>query len=329
MISARVLQALEDLAGKPVFKLFDLIVGTSTGGMQAAFLTAAKSEHERKPIGTAGELVDLYRCYGPEMFSRSRWKTLSSLGGLRGPKYDAERTEWIFEAVFGDRQLRDTIPDIVVPSYDIEARSPYLFKTLRAREEPDGRNHLLRHVARATSAAPTYFPPLLLDRSQWPGEGHQRRVLVDGGVFANNPSMIGLSEAMSHDSETTSACRKPRECADELLLCSIGTGIHTRRFPYAKAKKWGLYSWARRVISVMMDGMSDATNYHAERLVSQTRYWRFDIDLLEASDDLDEVKPANLDALLREADRIVSRDRGSLKGLVKELTARVGKGDQT
>ena len=314
LISARILQVIEEETKSHISDLFDLIVGTSTGGIQAAFLTAPKFGQPQEPIGTARDLVDLYRVYGPEMFPRSLWQSIKSLGGLRRPKYNASNIELILGAVFGDRELKDTIKDIVVPSYDIETRKPYFFKTSKAREQ-SGRNHLLRNVARATSAGPTYFPPLLLDKSQWEEERYQRRVLVDGGVFANNPSMIGLSEAISAGSRTC-----------DILLCSIGTGIHTRRLPYKSAKKWGRMLWAPPIISVMMDGMSDAANYHAEKLLARSQYLRLDIDLMEANDDLDKVTPSNLDALLREADHIVSRNWHSLQCLVSALSSRATAG---
>ena len=176
--------------------------------------------------------------------------------------------------------MKDTAPDIVVTSYDIEARKPYLFKTRWARERCNERNHLLRHVARATSAAPTYFEPFLLDNSKWEGE-NCRSVLVDGGVFANNPSMIALSEALSSGANR-----------EEILLCSIGTGTNTRKIPYEEAKDWGVAGWAIPVLSVMMDGMSDSADYHVQQLLygknsnNEQRYFRFDIRLEEALDDL-------------------------------------------
>lgn len=74
---------------------------------------------------------------------------------------------------------------------------------------------------------------------------------VDGRVFANNPSMIALSETLSSGANT-----------ENILLCSIGTGTNTRKIPYEEAKDWGLAGWPIPVLSVMMDGMSDSADYH-------------------------------------------------------------------
>ena len=196
-----------------------------------------------------------------------------------------------------------------------ERREPSLFKTSKARDGANGRNHLLRDVARATSAAPTYFEPLLLDGERWKGE-KERRALVDGGVFANNPCMDALSEALFSGT-----------AMDEILLCAIGTGIGDRKIAYEAAKDWGPLGWARPVLSVMMDGMSDSANYHVRQLLADAnddgqQYFRFDIRLEQALDDLDAAHSANIDARLREAERIIAEQEDELKRLVKMLADR-------
>ena len=197
LISARILEEIETRAGKGIHQLFDLIVGTSTGGILAAGL-ARPMNGKDGPV-PARELVELYCKNGGKIFHRSFWDRLGDF--LFGDeKYDVEPLERILKQRLGDTELKCTVPDIVVTSYDIESREPYLFKTRTAREDKD-RNHPLRVVARATSAAPTFFEPLLLGK----GEG---RALIDGGVFASNPSMTALAEAVSSGAKL-----------DEILSC--------------------------------------------------------------------------------------------------------------
>lgn len=311
LISAKILAEIEKLSGKPVHQLFDLIVGTSTGGILAAGLARPRSGRAG-PV-PAKELVDLYSKRGRDIFSRSFWKGVTSLGGYTDEKYDAAPLEKILRTMLGRTELKDTMVDIVVTSYDIERRKPYLFKTRKARAKPLGRNHLLRHLARATSAAPTYFEPFLLDKSQWEGE-KKRRALIDGGVFANNPSMIALSEALSSGTDM-----------QDIVLCAVGTGMHDRKIPFDDAKDWGPLGWAKPVISVMMDGMSDSAHYHAQQLLagsksSKQQYFRFDICLGdEALDDLDAADGANVAALLHKADEIIRKQRKELRQLVRIL----------
>ena len=318
MITARILQDLKSRTKRRIHELFDLIIGTSTGGILAAGLARPRTGHFSDPC-TAKELAEIYSERGREIFNRSFWKGVTSLGGYSDEKYDAASLENILEDTLGDAELKDTVPDLIVTSYDIERRSPYLFKTSKARAGESGRNHLLRHVARATSAAPTYFEAFLLDSAQWTGENSHRRALVDGGVFANNPSIIGLSEAPSSGA-----------VMNEILLCAVGTGINDRKIQYEEAKDWGPLGWAKPIISVMMDGMSDSAHYHARKLLPDSsgdpeaqRYFRFDIPLEEALDDLDAVHRANISALLGEADKIITRQVDELVRLAQLLVNRV------
>ena len=311
LISARILAEIEEKTGRRIHELFDLIVGTSTGGILAVGL-ARPQTGKAGPV-PAKELVDLYSKRGREIFSRSFWKGVTSLGGYSDEKYDAAPLENILRKMLGNSELKDTMVDIVVTSYDIERRKPYLFKTRKARCKPLGRNHLLRHVARATSAAPTYFETFLLDKNQWEGE-KKRRALIDGGVFANNPTMIALSEAQYSGTDLKN-----------IVLCAVGTGMHDRKIAYEEAKDWGPLSWAKPVISVMMDGTSDSADYHAQLLLpgsksAKQRYFRFDISLGDdALDDLDAADGANVSALLRKADEIIQKQRKELRRLVNIL----------
>ena len=249
LIPALILQEIERRTGRPIHELFDLIVGTSTGGILALGLTKP-----RKPL-SAETLVFLYRDEGATIFNQSLVKRVRSLDGIVDERYLEDHLEEILMRLFGAAQLKNARRDLIITAYDIERRTPYLFKSPQARLDP-ARNHLSRDIARATSAAPTYFDPLLMDGKRWSQEAG-RHVLIDGGVFANNPTMIALSEAL--------ALGVPRS---EILLCSLGTGQHSLPFPYDEAKDWGMLEWVRPVLSVMMDGMSDSANYHAVQLLS-------------------------------------------------------------
>ncbi|MCY4141776.1 MAG: hypothetical protein OXF56_26365 [Rhodobacteraceae bacterium] len=87
--------------------------------------------------------------------------------------------------------------------------------------------------ARLQHRRPTYFEAFLLDGTQWEGKEDNRRLLVDGGVFANNRAMIVHSEVLSSGSGI-----------DEILLCFIGTGKNDRVIPCEEAKDWGPLGWS-------------------------------------------------------------------------------------
>ena len=131
-------------------------------------------------------------------------------------------------------------------------------------------------AARATAAAPTYFEPSKLE-----AEGTVDYFsLVDGGVFATNPAMCAFAEVRRH---------RP---ADEVVLLSLGTGQLTRSLPYDEVKDWGLVEWARPILDVVFDGVSDTVTTSSSQLLAGGGYWRLQVALDGgASDDLDDAEP--------------------------------------
>jgi patatin-like phospholipase/acyl hydrolase len=308
VIPGVLMQHIEEEVGKSVADMFDLIVGTSTGGILATGLAVPKAGG--KPKFSAKDMLELYTERGREIFEHSFWRGITSFGGATEELYDHKPLEKVLKEYLGDATLTDCLVPIVVTSYDIERREPYFFKTTRAQGKKD-RNHYLRDAARATSAAPTYFEPVVIKSL---ARNPTRRVLVDGGVFVNNPAMCAYVEAHSLGA-------KP----DELLMVSFGTGVATRKIPYEDAKGWGALGWVRPIINVMMDGEADAADYHLRQLLpdeatgGEQRYFRFDTKLDLALDDIDAAGAGNIRNLKEEAAQIIEAQSDELSRLVELL----------
>lgn len=304
IIPAVVLSHLEKTANRPIADMFDLVAGTSTGAILAAGLTMPNGNG--RAMYSAEQMLDLYVNRGREIFVRSFGRRLQS--HVFEEKYDHSNLERILKETFGAATIANCIVPVVFPSYDIEARKPYFFKTSKARES-NSRDHSLREAVRATTAAPTYFEPeLLANRAGDP----KRRVLVDGGVFANTPATCGYVEALSQG-----------EASDRIVLLSLGTGKATERYPYEDAKDWGLWKWARPIISVMMDGSQDVVDHHLNSLLpsngANRRYFRFDAVLDTGFDALDETSKTNIEALVRKGRSIVRSKKAAITKLVSLL----------
>ncbi|MEX0957223.1 MAG: CBASS cGAMP-activated phospholipase [Rhizobiaceae bacterium] len=228
LYSACVLQHIEAnvTRGEPVADYFDLIAGTSTGGIIAVGLGLSLS---------ATSLVELYRVGGEQIFPPVQyWQTkrfLENYGqNLTKPKYDHQTLEALLyrelkDSVLGQSSARLAIPAFMVPTSEIA-----VFKT---DHHPDyKRDHKMAawEVCRATSAAPTYFAP------------HERngRGFVDGGLWANNPILVAVTEALS--------------CFDispaQLNILSIGTGNQPYEIPLKDARG-GLWDWRTLVLGAM------------------------------------------------------------------------------
>jgi patatin-like phospholipase/acyl hydrolase len=289
LIPALVLAELERRAGRRVYELFDLIAGTSTGGILACALCAPN------PL-PAEEVAAIYEEEGPAIFDRSVWQRFRSAEGLLDEKYEAGALDRALERFLAGKRLADTVPELIVPTYDMSEPGPFFFKTRNARERPAD-DVPLTVVARATSAAPTYFEPLPV----------AARVLVDGGVFAVNPAMSAFAEVLRfHPS------------ADVVLL-SLGTGQRTRSRRFADVDDWGLVEWARPILDVVFDGISDAVDYQLRHVLGGERYWRLQVELTRASDDLDDASPENLAGLRRHAEELIAERTGDLDAVVAAL----------
>src|SRR5262249_37805819 len=152
----------------------------------------------------------------------------------------------------------DAATDVLVTSYEIERRFPFFFKSSNARLRPDY-DFLARHVARATSAAPTYFEPSRLAC----GQGTDHYTLIDGGVFANNPAACALAEA-----------RATFPNASRYLVVSLGTGSLMRTLPMYLARYWGALRWAKPLLDIVFDGVSSTVDFQLRQLIPES-YYRF------------------------------------------------------
>jgi len=239
LIPAMILAEIEARTGRPTAEMFDLVAGTSTGGIIACAVAAGIP---------ARDVVALYRERGSEIFSRSLGHRLATGFGLWGPQYGAAGIEAALAGVFGDRRLSGCV-ELLVPAYDIEARTPHLFKSLKAQDYA-WRDYYLRDVCRATSAAPTYFPPARV-RSLAGDEA----AMVDGGLYANNPAACALAQAAK-------AGR-----LDGVMMVSLGTGQIERPYLYDVARRWGLAAWVRPLLNCMFDGQADTAAHQCKALL--------------------------------------------------------------
>ena len=306
IIPALILQEMERRAGKPVSEMFDLVAGTSTGGILTLGLLAPG--RDGKPRYSARDLVALYEDDGPKIFHRPLFHKIRAVGYALEEKYPAAGIEEVLRDRFGDTWLSECIVPALVTAYDLELREPHFFKSDRAVKFA-GRDFRMADVARATSAAPTYFEPA---RVQSRAEDDPV-ALVDGGVFANNPSACALVEAIiDHGADPS-----------DMVMLSLGTGEMTRPIMYDDAKGWGLVNWAQPVLNVVFDGVSDTVSYQVQSILESTSgkgsYLRLQTDLHEGNDDMDDAGTTNIRVLKLLAKKIAKHHKDDIDAMLKKL----------
>ena len=295
IIPATILTEIQKRLGLELFKVFDLIAGTSTGGIIALGIgTRCKNNGPYSP----SELVDLYVQNGPEIFKKN---LLTSERQVILPKYSPDALEAALAQFFQDAEFQSALTPLLISSYDLQGQIPFFFKSHKIAGDP-AYNWKLADIARATSAAPTFFSPLHLTRDD------EDYALVDGGVFVNNPSMAAYAEARSLYPD-----------AQQIVVVSVGTGDRQDRITYASAKDWGLLGWAKQIAPVFMDSVSEAVDYELNALPG-CKYHRLQVpQLQEASSDMDDVDPLNLKNLQSVAEEYLSSISAKLDKICAEL----------
>ncbi|WP_375316235.1 patatin-like phospholipase family protein [Wolbachia endosymbiont (group A) of Colletes cunicularius] len=279
IIPAIILAEIEKRAKKPIAEIFDLMAGTSTGGIVAAGL--CKKDERGKPQYSTNDLVQLYQQYGSYIFESSFWRR-SIASWLNGAQYSYKNIEFILDKYFGKSTIADVSSNLLLTSYDIHNNCPFFFKSWR-----EDRNFIkLKDALRATTAAPTYFIPKHLKINQID------RVLVDGGVFANNPAACAYASG------------KRLFPNDDIVLVSIGTGRTNRSIKYANSRRFGRIGWIKPLLHVMFSSSLDAINYQLDQVIGD-KYIRIQSQLKVASAEMDNITFKNIKYLQQEANTMI------------------------
>jgi patatin-like phospholipase/acyl hydrolase len=293
LIPALVLAEVERRTGRRIAELVDFVAGTSTGGILACALT--RPGPDGRPLYSADELAAIYVEEGPQIFRRGLLKRIFSVEGWVDERYEDDGLNAALERYLSGATLSGALADLLVTAYDIEGRFAFFFRSARARDDRTY-DFPLTQVARATAAAPTYFEPVEVTDAA----GARTYPLIDGGVYAVNPSMCAYADVVA-------AGR-----ADELeLMLSLGTGEHTRAYTFEQARWWGQLEWARPVLDMVFDGVADTIEFEAGTLMGD-RYVRLQTQLNLASDDLDDASERNLAALRAEAEQLIAASGAEL-----------------
>ena len=241
IIPAIVVAELEKRLGKSVSQVFDLVAGTSAGGINTLALT--------KPHPISGvELINFYKENGDKIFTKFISHKLKSGFGLWGSKYPHDSIEKVLSDHFGDTRLDQALTEIVIPAYDIGNYQPLIFNrsqnifTIKAMGlMPIATNDMLMwEVARSTSAAPYYFPPY--------------RLFIDGSVVANNPADCAYAFCLKH---------WPGE---EIIIISVGAD-HYKNVLVSGNPDWGILQWGMRIVQVFIQAGITTTNQQLKSIL--------------------------------------------------------------
>lgn len=276
MFSAAVLVRLEEDLDVRIIDHFDLIAGTSTGGVIALGLGLGL---------TPREIVEFYTEHGPRIF-RDRSRTRSMRRLLRS-KYPAQPLRDALTTAFRERRFGESTKRLIIPSYNLGEDDVYLFRTPHLPHLARDWRELAVDVAMATTAAPTFLPAVHLDGTR----------LVDGGMWANNPAMVALVEAVG-------PLGVPH---DAIRVFSLGTTTDVRH-RHRRLDHGGLLPWANDAVEVLMRAQSTSVTKQLGHLLDSDRVLRLNPTVPTGLLSLDRVDADDLVGRAAHASRIASPD---------------------
>ncbi|KAF8012422.1 hypothetical protein BT93_I0546 [Corymbia citriodora subsp. variegata] len=305
-----------DGEGARLADYFDVIAGTSTGGLITAMLSAPDADN--RPLFAAKDIVPFYLENCPKIFPQGcgcLGSVVSTLRSLVGPKYNGVYLHKLIRSLLGTTRLHDCLTGLVIPTFDIKKLEPVLFSSYEVSKH-SFLDAQLSDICIGTSAAPTYFPAHYFKME----ETHEFN-LIDGGMVANNPTLIAISEVTKQilrDNPHFFDLKPPVDYT-RLLVISLGTGsdISELMFDAKKASKWGLFCWLYQdgtspLIDVYSQGSSDIVDYHNSVVFkayqSEKNYLRINDDSLKGTlSSVDTSTEENLQGLVKVGENLLKK----------------------
>ncbi len=295
---------------------FDLMAGTSTGGILTCIYLCPDEDNPGRPRFSAQEAADLYLEKGDEIFKIPWRHKIRTAGGLRDEKYPSDGLEEALDDYFKEIKLSNLLGPCLVTAYDIKRRKGHFFRQ-HVADNNDAYNFHIKDVARATSAAPTYF-----ECARVKSFTNINYPLVDGGVFVNNPTLCAYAEARKLFTKNDEP--EKHVTAKDMVILSLGTGHAKKSYSYDEAKDWGMIEWVTPVIDIMMSGVAETVDYQLDQIYNaveaEEQYLRINPRLPhDVNPDMDDATQENVDALRQLGTETAEDHDDELNELVKLL----------
>lgn len=323
IIPALFLSRLKDLlesqgCKKPYHKIFDLMAGTSTGGLISLALSVPLF---RRPNGKLYDpqggvvpqlLPGLYETLADKAFPGNRDQVLGLIRQIFTSRYSPYSFQKILDEILQDCTVKKALTNLLITAFDMESMEPVFIKKrppgAGGDTDPDFR---MVDTALATTAVPTYFPPAYITKEE------RKYCLIDGGIFCINPAISALTEAkkISPDSE--------------FIMLSLGTGTQTEDYKTDTIRRWGFFNWIAPwlgvpLIAAIGEGQRISTNHMLKRY-PRVRLYRFDTELDRGKGRIDDGSEENLAYLREKGEEMIRNNWGRMLRLASELLEATGR----
>ncbi|KAL3732802.1 hypothetical protein ACJRO7_022341 [Eucalyptus globulus] len=292
---------------------FDVIAGTSTGGLVTAMLTSP--DENNRPLFAAKDIKNFYLNNCPKIFPQDSCPfapATNMVKAVTGLKYDGKHLHKLVKEKLGNTRLRQTLTNVVIPTFDIRCLQPTIFSSYKI-------NALLSDICISTSAATTYLSAHYFETQDFTGKVREFN-LIDGGGAANNPTLVAMGEVTKEIMGGSSDFFpiKPMDYR-RFLVISLRTGSAKVEGKYnaSGAAKWGVLRWlcgngGSPLVDVFMQASADMVDFHLsavfQALHLEANYLRIQDDTLSgAVASVDIATKKNLNDLVRTGEALLEK----------------------
>ncbi|WP_299252559.1 patatin-like phospholipase family protein [uncultured Cytophaga sp.] len=291
---------------------FDFIAGTSTGGILASAYLCPQVVDQTQHRFNATDALRFYLEKGGYIFSAGVWDKMASMGGFLKARYKHEPLEKVLNVAFKQTKISELLKPCLITSYDVELKMPVYFQSHVAKNDTT-LDFFVKDACKAAASAPLYFEP-----SRVQSMSGVSYTLIDGAVYANNPTMCAVSQAAVLFAEKGIPLT-----IDQFEVVSLGTGRNQKVYTYEQVKDWGGLGWLNPLLDVMINGASEVIE---SELIIQFRsmqaidqYHRIQPDLIGDSQEMDDASPENIQRLMEISATTIEKYKDELEVIVNRL----------
>ncbi|MBK1732769.1 patatin-like phospholipase family protein [Thiococcus pfennigii] len=295
------LQRLERHLGGTIHAHTDLVAGTSVGAIIGCALASGLTAQEIHGMWVSAA----HTAFARPANLRDHARRLANLAGA-APKYEDGGLVQMLKTVFGDLRMGNLKRPTLALAYQPQSLCVQVFSSLKEEHQ----DLPVWEVCRASAAAPLFFSPhqMVIDKSGKPVP------LIDGGVTANNPVIVALSEALGREARRASAL-------DNVIVMSFGTGQPVEGYRGTPRTIFGHTSVITQALVVGATGTDELT---ARTMLPSRNYWRFQVTLperlaaMDAAENVDELIEVANNHLAHGADERLRQLARRMQGLPLE-----------
>lgn len=311
-IENRIIEITENPDAR-ISEYLDFVSGTSTGSIISA-MTITPDEHG-KPAYKMEDVVQAYFDLADVVFKKNFWRNVKTVWGLFGTKYDVKGIDNQLLTKFNHWRMKDLLLPCAFTGYDTDKRKPVIY-TNKDQVEKYG-DYFIKDVVRGSTSIPSVFKPAYFR------DGIDVNTLIDGGVFANNPSMVAYIEIIK-----TMCIKKAKKCEkvtpENMLFLSFGTGeAPLDSYPYKKIKKWGMVRWFLPILNILLQGVGEITTYEMMKLFdsynSPKNFIRINPPIILGNSSGEDASDENMKHLHQDAKNYVAENEEFLNDIAQQL----------